>query len=100
MSWDEFWNSSLDRLAAYWQANQYNIERRNQELWMQGIYVQAAVASCLAGKGKARYPDKPYRITEMSEIELEMENKRKVEQMREMLMEHKRRWDAKKKGVG
>ena len=92
MSWEEFWNSSIDRLNAYWQANQFDIERKNQEIWLQGLYIKIAVASALDRKNK--YPEKPKRITEMTEDEKEAENRRRVEQMREMLMEHKRKWDA------
>lgn len=98
MTWDEFWHSSLDRLEAYWQANQYSKERRNQELWLQGLYIRIAVASCLDSR-KNKYPEKPQRITEMTKMEKEAENKRMVSELREALMAHKRRWDAKHKGV-
>ena len=97
MTWDEFWHESLDRLQAYWQANQFNIERRNQELWLQGLYIRTAVASCLDKKFK--YPEKPQRITEMTEDEQAAADRRKIEQMRTVLAERKRRWDAKHKGV-
>ena len=93
MTWFEFWYGSLDRLHDYWQANQYSIERRNQELWLQGIYIHAAIASCMDSKGRAKYPDKPYRITEMTDVEREAENKRKVERLREILNSHKQNWD-------
>ena len=97
MTWDEFWHESIDRLQAYWQANQFSIERRNQELWLQGLYIRSAVASCLDKKFK--YPEKPQRVTEMTDAEAEAESKRKLEHMRAVLNEHKRRWDAKHKGV-
>ena len=97
MTWDEFWNESIDRLQAYWQANQFSIERRNQELWLQGLYIRSAVASCLDKKFK--YPEKPQRVTEMTDAEAEAESKRKLEHMRVVLNEHKRRWDARNKGV-
>ena len=97
MTWDEFWHESLDRLQAYWQANQFSIERRNQELWLQGLYIRSAVASCLDKKFK--YPDKPQRITAMTEDEQAAEDRRKIEHMRAVLAERKRRWDAKHKGV-
>lgn len=87
----------MERLAAYWQANQYDIERRNQELWLQGIYIRDAVACTLSKK--AKYPEKPHRITELTDAEREEENKRKVEQFRNVLNEHKRRWFAKNKGA-
>ena len=93
MSWSEFWFESFDRLHDYWQANQFSIERRNQELWLQGIYIHAAIASCLDSKGRAKYPKEPYRITEMTDAEREVENQRKIERLREMLNSHKQSWD-------
>lgn len=98
MTWDEFWYESIERFATYWQMHQFNIERRNQELWMQGIYfVDAIMASLGIGK-KTKYPSKPYRITEMTDAEREEENRRKVEQLREILNAHKTQWDARHKG--
>ena len=97
MTWQEFWYESLSRLEMYWQKNQFEIERRNQELWMQGIYIREAVASCM--DKKAKYPEKPYRITEMTDAEKDAENNRRVEDMRERLNEIKRRWDSKHKGA-
>ena len=97
MTWDEFWYESLDRLQAYWQANQFSIERRNQELWLQGLYIRSAVASCMDKKFK--YPERPQRITEMTEDEQAAEDRRKIEHMRAVLAERKRRWDAKHKGA-
>ena len=99
MSWREFWFESLDRLHDYWQANQFSIERRNQELWLQGIYIHAAIASCLDSKGRAKYPKEPYRITEMTDAEREVENQRKIERLREILNSHKQSWDMTHKGA-
>lgn len=92
MSYDEFWNESIDRLAAYWQAHQFAVESRNQELWLQGVYIRDAIASCF--NKKAKYPEKPHRITAMTEAEKEAENKKKVDRFREQLLEIKRRSDA------
>ena len=99
MTWHDFWSESIDRFHDYWQRYQFDIERRNQELWLQGLYIQEAVAAVLDIKHKVKYPEKPHRLTEMTEKEKENENRRKVEQLREMLMEHKRRWNAKHNGV-
>ena len=98
MTWNEFWFESLDRLHAYWQANQYSIERRNQEIWLQGLYNKVAVASALDNKNK--YPAEPKRITEMTDTEREAENKRKVEKLRDILTAHKQDWDMRHKGEG
>lgn len=93
MTYDEFWHGSLDRLHDYWQANQFSIERRNQELWMQGVYFQEAIAAALDAKGKSKYPDKPHRITEMTDAEREIDNQRKLDRLREILRAHKQNWD-------
>ena len=98
MSYDEFWYSSIDRLVFYWQKHQFDIERRNQELWLQGLYIKAAIDNSLNGN-KAKYPDRPQRITEMTEYEQELENKRKIEQLKNVLIERKAKWDEKHKGV-
>ena len=92
MSYEEFWYSSIDRLAFYWQKNQFEIERRNQELWMQGLYIRVAVASCL-DSAKIKYPKEPQRITELTELEQEVENQRRLAEFKNMLNERKRRWD-------
>ena len=98
MSRDEFWNGSIEAFADYWQRYQFDIERRNQELWLQGLYIQEAVASVLDMKHRVKYPDKPHRLTPMTEAEKEAEKKRRVEDMRQHLNEMKRHWDAKNKG--
>ena len=37
-------------------------EQENEKLWLQGLYIQQAVASCFDGK-KNPYPKKPIPIT-------------------------------------
>ena len=100
MSYFEFWNESIERYADYWQKHQFEIEKRNQELWMQGIYIREAIDSAFDTKHRCKYPDKPHRITELTDVEKELENRRKVNEFRNALMERKRRWDAKHKGSG
>ena len=99
MTYDEFWNQSIDRFEAYWQANQFSIERRNQELWLQGLYIQEAVAAVLDTKHRAKYPEKPHRITELTESEKEAEAKRKVEEFRAALTARYEKWQARQKGA-
>lgn len=99
MTYNEFWNESLDRLFYYWQKNQFEIERRNQELWLQGIYVQEAVAAVQDTKHKVKYPDKPHRITALTEAEKEKEKKRKIDNLRDFLNSHKQNWDRTCKGA-
>lgn len=97
MTWNEFWYGPIEQLSAYWQKHQFDIEGRNQEMWVQGLYIRMAVASCLDSKSN-KYPEKPNRLTPMTEAEQEAENKRIVEKLREQLIGIKARWDAKHKG--
>lgn len=98
MTWDSFWYEDINRLPFYWQKHQFDVEARNQELWMQGIYMQEAIAAVLDTKHQVKYPEKPHRVTEMTDAEKQAENRRKVERMREQLMEIKRRSDMRRKG--
>jgi len=101
MTWEEFWHESIERLPVYWQKHQFDRERRNEELWMQGAYIKYAIASVFDSKKRSKYPEKPLRITEMTEEEKVAETKAKVERLREQLIEIKRRSDERKeKGVG
>lgn len=98
MTWNEFWYESLDRLAVYWQKHQFEVENRNQEMWMQGMYNKMAIASVISKKSK--YPEKPQRITEMTEAERDAESKQRVARLREQLLEIKRRSDERNKRKG
>lgn len=100
MRWEEFWFESLDRLHDYWQRYQFDIERRNQELWLQGLYIQGAVAAVLDTKHRVKYPEKPYRLTEMTDAEREAENKKKIERLRDILNSHKQAFDKRRKDKG
>ena len=94
MSWHDFWFESIERLPYYWQMYQYDIERKNQELWLQGIYIQEAVAVVLDSKHKAKYPKEPHRITALSDAEKEAEKQRKIDLFREQLNQMSERWKA------
>ena len=72
MTYEQFWDGDPYLAKYYRQADELHIERRNQELWLQGLYVYEAMCDvapimhAMAKKGtKARpYPEQPYAITE------------------------------------
>ena len=101
VSADEFWNGDYTMLKFYVERHRIAVEQKNEELWLQGVYIYDAICVALAnafGKGqKPRYPDKPYRLTELSEEEKELENQKKVEEFRAQLMTLGRRFEAKHK---
>lgn len=94
MTWDAFWNGPIEALPAYWQKYQFDIEARNQELWMQGLYIRSAIVSSF--DTTKPYPDSPHRVTERTPEEQTAEDQRKLAILREQLDEQARRFKARK----
>ena len=63
MSYDEYWNSDPYLLRFYSDAQKQRNRRRNEELWLQGIYIAEAVASVLSDKKHPhKYPKEPFEL--------------------------------------
>ena len=101
VSADEYWNGDYTMLKFYAEKHRLAVEQQNEQLWLQGVYFYEAIAVALANAfskhSNAKYPDKPYRLTPMSEEEQELENKRKVEEFRANLVALGRHFEAKHK---
>ena len=100
----EFWDGDYTRLKYYVRQRNFMIERKNEELWLQGMYFYEALSVSLAKafgkKGMTHninYPEKPHRLTPLTPEEQEEENKRVIEEFRAKLDEAGRRFNAKKK---
>lgn len=85
MSVKEFWEEDPDLFWAYRFSFYENFratkEYDNFKAWLQGAYFFEAVSIALAnsfGKGKAKYPEKPYIISE------EEQEKEHIRQQREL----------------
>ena len=72
MSYDEFWNGDVLAVKAYRKAYELQEKRRNQELWLQGMYFYEALCDASPlfrfsmKKGTIKpepYPKEPYPIT-------------------------------------
>ena len=72
MSYDEFWHGDVAKVKAYRQAYELQEKRRNQELWLQGMYFYEALCDASPlfrfsmKKGIVRpepYLKEPYPIT-------------------------------------
>ena len=72
MSYDEFWNQDVSMVEAYRKAAELRDKRRNQELWLQGMYIYEALCDASPlfrlsmKKGVVRpepYAKEPYPIT-------------------------------------
>ncbi len=73
MSYDEFWNDDVSKVKAYRKAYELKEKRRNQELWLQGMYFYEALCDASPlfrfsmKKGTIKpepYVKEPYPITE------------------------------------
>ncbi len=85
MSYDQFWNDDPWLAKAYREADLLSRKRRNEELWLQGLYIYEAlccVAPVLNPMAKAGttirpYAQRPYPITRE---DMEEERVRKEEE--------------------
>lgn len=89
MSYDEFWNDDVSKVKAYRKAYELKEKRRNQELWLQGMYFYEALCDASPlfrfsmKKGTIKpepYVKEPYPITEAEEKEREEREARKKEE--------------------
>ena len=72
MTYDEFWNQDVRLVEMYRRAAELRDKRRNQELWLQGMYIYEALCDASPlfrfsmKKGMVRpepYVKEPYPIT-------------------------------------
>ena len=73
MTYDEFWNQDVRLVEVYRKAAELRDKRRNQELWLQGMYIYEALCDASPlfrfsmKKGTVKpepYVKEPYPITE------------------------------------
>ena len=72
MTPEQYWEGDPTLARAYRKADEIRMERKNQELWLQGMYFYEAICDAspilhdFAKKGTKPHPyvDKPYAITE------------------------------------
>lgn len=86
MTPEQYWDGDCTLVKYYRQAEEMRTDRRNQELWLQGMYVYEAICDAspilhaFAKKGAKPnpYPSKPYAITEKQIKQEREEKERKI----------------------
>lgn len=72
MSYEQFWYGPPELVVAFRQADELRRRRKNEELWLAGMYIADAIAATVGNmfsKGqKIKYPSEPRAIT-LSEVE-------------------------------
>lgn len=95
MTYDQYWNDDCDLVKYYRQAEEIRNERKNQELWLQGLYVYEAICDvspvihAFAKKGTKPIPyvPKPYPLNAKQRIQEEEEKERKIAEKGKKIME-------------
>lgn len=85
MTPDEYWNGDCMLAKAYREADDIRQRRRNQELWLQGMYVYEAILDCapllnaFSKRPKPQpYSSEPYPVTPQ-EVREKKERERKAQ---------------------
>ena len=97
MTPEQFWDSDCTLVKYYRKAEELRNEKRNQELWLQGMYIYEAlcdvspVLHAFAKKGTrpAPYATKPYPLTDKQVERDEEEKQRRIAEKGKKLMEAK-----------
>lgn len=91
MTAEQYWDGDASLTRAYREAEALRAERRNQELWLQGMYIYEAVLDASpilrsfapAGTRPEPYPSEPYAITPAErKRRAEREEKERYERIR------------------
>lgn len=92
MTYDEFWNQDVQMVEIYRKAAELRDKRRNQELWLQGMYIYEALCDASPlfrfsmKKGTVKpepYAKEPYPITAAeARARQEREAKQKEERLK------------------
>ncbi len=84
MTYEQYWYKDCELVKFYREANEIKNTRKNQELWLQGLYVYQALcdvspvlhAFAKSGTKPNPYPEKPYPITSKEAKERKEEEQR------------------------
>ena len=87
MTYDQFWFGEPEMVVAFRKADSLQRKRRNQELWLEGVYMaealQATVGNMFSKGAKHQYPSEPLAITlEEQQERQEREQRAKMERIK------------------
>lgn len=95
MTPEQYWKGDPEWARAFRKADEIRMERRNQELWLQGMYIYEAICDAspilhaFAKRGTKPHPyaDKPYPITEKQHKRSEEDKARATQEKGKRMME-------------
>lgn len=80
-----FWKLNPCKLEPFLKARELRLKQRNEEMWLQGVYIYEAVCTAIynnfreKGKKAIQYMEEPIKIFEDTEAEKEIKAKRERE---------------------
>lgn len=95
MTYEQFWEQDPMLCKYYREAEELRNERKNQELWLQGMYIYEAIADlspilhAFAKKGTKAHPyaDSPYPITKKERERIRLEKEKQMFEKGKRFME-------------
>ncbi len=87
MTWTQFWIGEPELAIAYRKADMIRKRRKNEELWLEGVYMAEALSATVGNmfsKGqKHQYPAEPFPLTaEEQQERREREERSRMERMK------------------
>ena len=87
MTYDQFWDGEPALAKAYRRADSIRRRRRNEEMWLEGIYMvealSATVGNMFSKGAKHQYPSEPFPITaEEQQERKEREQRARMERIK------------------
>ena len=95
MTFEQYWDGDCTLVKYYRKAEEMRSDRRNQELWLQGMYIYEALCDvspilhAFAKKGTKPqpYPSNPYPLTEKQRAKEQEEKERRLAEKGKRFME-------------
>lgn len=89
MTYEQFWEGDVMMAKSFREADAIRRRRRNEELWLEGIYTAEALSATVGNmfsKGtKHQYPSEPFPITAAEQQERrEREEKAKMDRIKSL----------------
>lgn len=84
MSFEQYWYGPAFLKKAYREAYRARIELKSADAWLQGLYIYEAYATVEHNKFSKRpksYPEKPYRMTPLTEEEQEAKRQEELQKL-------------------
>lgn len=81
MTYDQFWNESCDLVKCYRKAHKIQRDKKNEELWLQGLYFCKAINGSVVGKYFKLDQDYPETPLDLYDNKKESDADREKKQM-------------------